>query len=70
VVAAIHDLPLAARFCDRVALLDEGRIVADGRPAEVFTPAQLSQVFGVEVTVDREPVTGGLRLVPLRASAS
>ncbi len=70
VVAAIHDLPLAARFCDRVALLAEGRIVADGRPADVFTPDQLARVFGVEVTVDREPVTGGLRLVPLRAAAS
>ena len=70
VVAAIHDLPLAARFCDRVALLADGRIVADGRPAEVFTPYRLEQVFGVEVTVDHEPATGSLRLVPLRSAVS
>ncbi len=66
VVAAIHDLPLAARFCDRVALLAQGHVVADGRPAEVFTPYRLAEVFGVEVSVDREPVTGSLRLMPLR----
>jgi iron complex transport system ATP-binding protein len=70
VVAAIHDLPLAARFCDRVTLLAHGRIVADGRPDEVFTPYRLAEVFGVEVTVDREPITGGLRLVPLRPAIS
>ncbi|GAB4571880.1 MAG: ABC transporter ATP-binding protein [Anaerolineae bacterium] len=70
VVAALHDLPLAARFCDRVVMLAQGRVVADGTPAEVFTAYRLEQVFGVEVTLDREPVTGGLRLIPLRPAAS
>lgn len=70
VVAAIHDLPLAARFCDRVALLAQGRIVADGKPDEVFTPYRLAEVFGVEVTVEHEPATGSLRLVPLRPAVS
>lgn len=70
VVAAIHDLPLAARFCDRIALLAQGQVVADGKPDEVFTPYRLAEVFGVEVTVEREPATGSLRLVPLRPAVS
>lgn len=69
VVAAIHDLPLAARFCDRIVLLTQGRVVAAGRPDQVFTPARLAQVFGVEVSVEREPTTGYLRLYPLRPAS-
>lgn len=69
VVAAIHDLPLAARFCDRIVLLTQGRVVAVGQPDQVFTPARLAQVFGVEVSVEREPTTGHLRLYPLRPAS-
>ncbi len=66
VVAAIHDLALAARFCDRIVLLSQGSVVAAGSPAEVFTQHTLVETFGVEVKVETEPVTGGLRLTPLR----
>ena len=69
VIAAIHDLPLAARFCDRVLLLSQGVIVANGSPPEVFTPHTLVQAFGVEAVVEHEPVTGGLRLTPLRPAS-
>ena len=47
VIASIHDLALAARFCHRLVLMDRGRLVADGSPSEVLTPARLEQVFGV-----------------------
>jgi iron complex transport system ATP-binding protein len=46
VLAVLHDLTLAARF-DLVALLDRGRLVTAGRPAEVLTPARLAQVWRV-----------------------
>ncbi len=69
VVAAIHDLPLAARFCDRIVLIAQGRVLAAGRPDQVFTPGRLAQVFGVEVSVEHEPATGHLRLVPLRTAS-
>jgi iron complex transport system ATP-binding protein len=46
-----HDLNLAARLCDRVALLDAGTIVAEGRPTEVFTANRLSALFGSRVLV-------------------
>lgn len=61
-IVAIHDLDLAARYCDRLVMLDHGRIVADGSPAEVLTPAELSRVFGAEATVYRDPFTDTLRV--------
>jgi len=69
VMAAIHDLPLAARFCDRIVLITQGRVVAAGQPDQVFTPGRLAQVFGVEVSVEREPATGHLRLFPVRPAS-
>ena len=60
VIAAIHDLELAARFADRVLALADGRLVADGTPADVFTPARLRSVFGVEADVERD--AAGLRI--------
>ncbi|MDR7277431.1 ABC transporter ATP-binding protein [Catenuloplanes atrovinosus] len=51
VVAALHDLDLAAAFCDRIALLHDGRLVSAGTPAEVLTPARIRDVYGVEAEV-------------------
>ena len=48
VLAVIHDLSLAARFADRVLIMDEGRLVAQGKPAETLTPARIAEVFGVD----------------------
>ena len=53
VVVVLHDLTLAARFCDRVVVLEAGQLKADGTPAEVLTPATLAEVFGVTVHVGR-----------------
>ncbi|MBB3059868.1 ATP-binding cassette domain-containing protein [Microbulbifer rhizosphaerae] len=47
VVLALHDLPMAARFCDRILLLEQGRLVAQGTPEDVFTPALIGDVYGV-----------------------
>jgi len=55
VMVSIHDLNLAAAFCDRLILLDEGRIISDGTPEEVLTKETLRQVFGVNATVDQHP---------------
>jgi iron complex transport system ATP-binding protein len=49
VLAVLHDLNLAAAFAPRVAVLDEGRVVADGPPADVLTPDLVRRVFGVAV---------------------
>ena len=49
VAVVIHDLPLALRFCDRIAVMDSGRIVAVGTPAEILDQGVLEQVFGVTI---------------------
>ena len=58
VVLALHDLNLAAGFCDRLVLLHNGKVVATGTPEEVLTPALLRSVYGVEATVLRHPDSG------------
>lgn len=57
-VVALHDIVLAARYCDRLALLSDGAIVSEGRPAEALTQDNLRQVFGVETSVHIDPATG------------
>jgi len=47
VVAVLHDLTLAARFCDRLVLLDRGRVAAEGKPMAVLTPENLARVYAV-----------------------
>ncbi|MGE0698972.1 MAG: ABC transporter ATP-binding protein [Hyphomicrobiaceae bacterium] len=50
-VVALHDLSLAARFCDDVVLLHDGRVAATGPPAETLTAGRLAHVFGVRMGV-------------------
>jgi iron complex transport system ATP-binding protein len=57
-VVILHDLSLAARFCDRLVLLHEGKKIVDGTPWEVLTPENLRLAFGVEGLVEADPVTG------------
>lgn len=51
VIAAMHDLSTAARFSDRLALMDHGRIVASGSAAEVLQPELLSRIYATPLTV-------------------
>src|SRR5262249_37538157 len=55
VLMTLHDLNQAALWADRVAVLQSGRIVADGPAPEVFRADLLSRVYGVPVTVTRHP---------------
>lgn len=48
VLMAIHDLPLAAQYCERLLLLSQGRLVADGPPSKVLLPERIREVFHVE----------------------
>ncbi len=67
---ALHDLNLAATYCDRLYLMEGGEIVAAGTPAEVVQPAILRKVFGVEAEVQVHPRTGKLHIVFLPAHAA
>ena len=54
VVTASHDLNLMSKFCDRVLMISQGKIVSFGLPSEVMTEQNIREVYGVEVRVFRE----------------
>ena len=58
VVTAVHDLTLAGQFCDDVALVGDGRVVAYGAPESTLTPEAIRQVYGAETLVLEHPETG------------
>jgi len=61
-LVTLHDLNLAAAYCDRIVVLADGHTVATGTPQEVLTPDLLHQVFGVKAAVLTHPLTGRLHL--------
>ena len=62
VLAAIHDLNIAALYCDRLYVLKDGRILASGTPEEILTEALIREVYEVKVRVLRPP-EGGLHIL-------
>lgn len=64
VIAALHDLNLAAMFCDQLCLMNNGRVVALGEPEDVLTPALLWDVYGVDVTIQNHPQSGKVLVLP------
>jgi iron complex transport system ATP-binding protein len=67
-LAAMHDLTLAAQYADRMVLLDGGRVVADGTPMEVLSEDAIARHYGA--TIDVVPVGDRLAVVPRRATAT
>jgi iron complex transport system ATP-binding protein len=63
-VAAMHDLTLAAQYAHRMVLLDEGRVVADGAPHEVLTEPIIARHY--DATIQVLSVDGGIAVVPAR----
>ncbi|MET9785032.1 ABC transporter ATP-binding protein [Streptomyces canus] len=63
VLAALHDLNLAAAHCDLLYVIADGRTVASGPPHDVLQPALLAEVFGVRAHPVRHPETGALQLL-------
>ena len=61
-IAAVHDLNMAARHCDYLTLIDEGRVIAAGKPEDVLTAENVRHAYGVESVVYRDPHTGALAL--------
>lgn len=64
-ITVLHDLNLAAEYCDRIYLLRAGRVEVAGPTAEVFTYANLKRVFDTEIYVERNALTGRLLVAPL-----
>ncbi|MFT3969780.1 MAG: ABC transporter ATP-binding protein [Micropruina sp.] len=65
IVMVLHDLSLAARYSDRLIVLHDGGVLADGAPWEVITPEVLATAFGLEALVIPDPASGRPLVVPL-----
>jgi iron complex transport system ATP-binding protein len=70
VVAALHDLNLAARYADRIVVLSRGRVVADGPPSSVLSEELLLRVWGVVADLRPDPRTGRPYLIPRRLAGA
>jgi iron complex transport system ATP-binding protein len=62
IAVVLHDLALAARFCSRLVMLREGRVIAEGTPVEVLTADGLARGYGVRAFIEERD--GGLMVVP------
>ncbi|HJH57513.1 MAG TPA: ABC transporter ATP-binding protein, partial [Euryarchaeota archaeon] len=62
-LCALHDLNLAAEYCDRIYILLEGRVVAEGSPEDIITESLIERVYGVKSSVEINPHTGLLNVV-------
>jgi iron complex transport system ATP-binding protein len=69
VLAAMHDLSLAALFCDQAYLMADGRIVTGGPPAQVITAETVRHAYGADVLVIDHPETATPHLIPRRRRA-
>ncbi|MFC7222966.1 heme ABC transporter ATP-binding protein [Halalkalicoccus sp. GCM10025322] len=65
VIAAIHDLNLAAHYCDELVLLADGRVLESGPPERVLTESNLGRAFDTRAVVSRHPVTGAVYVTAL-----
>ncbi|MBF6176330.1 ABC transporter ATP-binding protein [Nocardia blacklockiae] len=65
VVMVLHDLNLAIRYSDRLVVMRDGRIVAQGPPADIVDADLLREVFGLEASVLDDPVSGRPMIVPI-----
>jgi iron complex transport system ATP-binding protein len=70
VLAALHDLSLAALFCQSAYLLADGQVILGGPPATVFTAAAVRRAYGADVLVIDHPDTGTPHLIPRRVKPS
>ena len=62
-LCALHDLNLAAEYCDRIYILLDGRVVAEGPPEDIITESLIEEVYGVKSSVEINPHTGLLNVV-------
>ncbi len=63
VITVLHDINMAARFCDEIVALHSGRLIAHGTPDEVMTTDELARIYDVRMDIIRQPTSG--RLVAL-----
>ena len=65
IIAVFHDFNLAARYCDSIILLKDGKITAVGKSEDTLTSENVLKVFSVDTIVKKHPITGSLHLIPI-----
>lgn len=65
VLGVFHDLGLAARFADRISIVDDGRVTVPAAPSDALDAQVISDVFGVRAVVRIDPVTGSIAVTPI-----
>ena len=70
IFAVLHDINMAARFSDRILVLNEGQKVRDGKVSEVIREEVLKPVYKIDLVVRENPLTGASEIVPLRSNKS
>jgi iron complex transport system ATP-binding protein len=65
IVMVLHDLNLAARYCDKVVMIADGEVEAQGEPGEVFTEDLVEKVFGLNSRIIPDPVSGTPLVLPI-----
>ncbi|WP_145046603.1 ABC transporter ATP-binding protein [Paenibacillus xylanexedens] len=65
ILAALHDLELAASYCDHLYVVKQGQIVVHGKPTDILTREMIGEVFEVDCEIYQNPVTGGLGIAYL-----
>ena len=66
IIAVIHDLNLAARFADRIVVLKDGKVIAQGGPNDVINPTNLAAAFNILARVMEDPVAKTPVVIPIR----
>lgn len=65
IVMVLHDINLSARYADYLFALKEGKLIKEGTPKEVITPALIEEVFGLNCSVVDDPISGSPSVVPI-----
>jgi iron complex transport system ATP-binding protein len=67
ILAAMHDLNLSVKYCDKLIVLDKGKLVACGKPEDIVTQKLIEDVYGVKAIIQKNPEVG-LIIIPLSTS--
>ena len=65
-IIVTHDINLTSQFCERIILMNNGKIVKDGKPEDVLQFKLLQETFGVKVYIDINPITKSIYILPYR----
>lgn len=64
IVMVLHDINLSARYADYIFALSQGKLLAEGKPAEVITSSLVKDIFGLDCTVIPDPISGSPMVIP------